>query len=137
MLGIIVAMSLMQASAQPATQPETNLWRNIKFGGTFEGYYQYNWNRPPDRVLVLRAYDTRSNTFGIQQAALVFDAAPDVEAGRRYGLRVDLQFGQAIETVQGSPANEPRPDVYRNVWQAVRSFVYPGVMIVVQAYFCK
>ena len=50
---------------------------------------------------MLRAYDTRSNTFGIQQAALVVDAAPDVEAGRRYGLRVDLQFGQATETVQG------------------------------------
>ena len=52
---------------------------------TLEGYYQYNWNRPPDRVNLLRAYDTRANTFGIQQAALVVESAPDVEAGRRYG----------------------------------------------------
>jgi Putative beta-barrel porin-2, OmpL-like. bbp2 len=137
LLGIIVAISLMQAGAQPATQAEPNVWRNIKFGGTFEGYYQYNWNRPPDRVLVLRAYDTRSNTFGIQQAAVVVDAAPDVEAGRRYGLRVDLQFGQATETVQGSPANEPRPDVYRNVWQAYGTYVFPVGANGLQADFGK
>ena len=47
-------------------------------------------------------------------------AAPNVDAGRRFGARLDLQFGQATEVVQGSPANEPRPDVYRNVWQVVR-----------------
>ena len=119
------------------TQSDENPWRNIKFGGTFEGYYQYNWNRPPDRVLVLRAYDTRSNTFGIQQAALVVDAAPDVDAGRRYGLRIDLQFGQATETVQGSPANEPRPDVYRNVWQVYGTYVFPVTENGLQADFGK
>ena len=54
------------------------------------------------------------------------DAAPDVEAGRRYGLRVDLQFGQATETVQGSAANEPRPSVYRNVWQAYGTYLFPS-----------
>jgi hypothetical protein len=108
-----------------ATQAPSGPWRNVKFGATFEGYYQYNWNRPPDRSLVLRAYDTRANTFGIQQAALVVDAAPDVEVGRRYGLRVDLQFGQATETVQGGAANEPRPNVYRHVWQAYGSYLFP------------
>jgi hypothetical protein len=114
--------------AQPpdaSQQTSPNPWRNVTFGATFEGYYQYNWNRPPDRSLVLRAYDTRGNTFGIQQAALVVDAPPDVDAGRRYGLRVDLQFGQATETVQGSPANEPRPDVYRHVWQAYGTYLFP------------
>jgi len=40
----------------------------VAFGATLEAFYQYNWNRPPDRVLLLRAYDTRANTFGIQQA---------------------------------------------------------------------
>ena len=103
-----------QPPAAEATPAPANEWANVKFGATFEGYYQYNWNRPPDRTLVLRAYDTRSNIFSIQQAALVVDAAPDVDAGRRYGLRVDLQFGQATETVQGGAANEPRPDVYRH-----------------------
>ena len=125
---------------QPATsssQVSEDPWRNIKFGATLEGYYQYNWNHPPDRSLVLRAYDTRGNTFGIQQAALVFDAVPDVAAGRRYGLRVDLQFGQATETVQGGSANEPRPNVYRHVWQAYGTYVFPVGAKGLQADFGK
>ena len=97
----------------------------VKFGVAFEGFYQYNWNEPYDRINLLRAYDTRANVFGIQQAAIVVDGAPDVAAGRRFGARVDLQFGQATETVQGSAANEPRPDVYRHVWQAYGTYVFP------------
>ncbi len=116
--------------ARPSTQtqaatPASVADAGIRFGATLEGYYQYNWNRPPDRVLLLRAYDTRANSFSIQQAALVVDAPPAADVGRRYGLRVDLQFGQATETVQGSPVNEPRPDVYRQVWQAYGSYVFP------------
>jgi hypothetical protein len=110
--------------AAPASA-EANPWRNVTFGATLEGYYQYDWNKPPDRVIPLRAYDTRVNTFGIQQAAFVVDASPDVEAGRRYGLRADLQWGQATETVQGSAANEPRPDVYRNIWQVYGTYLFP------------
>jgi hypothetical protein len=113
-----------QERPAPAANAAPNPWRNIVFGATLEGYYQYDWNHPPDRVIPLRAYDTRANTFGIQQLAFVVDAPPDVEAGRRYGLRADLQWGQATETVQGSPANEPRPDVYRNVWQAYGSYLF-------------
>jgi hypothetical protein len=79
-----------------------------------------------DRVNLLRAYDTRANTFSIQQTALVAELAPEVSTGRRFGARLDLQFGQATETVQGSPANEPRPDVYRHIWQAYGSYVFPG-----------
>ena len=126
-----------QPPTAPPPQTPLNPWRNVKFGGTFEGYYQYNFNRPPDRSLVLRAYDTRANTFGIQQVGLVVDAAPDVEAGRRYGLRVDLQFGQATETVQGGAANEPRPDVYRHVWQAYGTYLFPVGANGLQADFGK
>jgi len=100
-------------------------WDSVKFGATFERYYQYNWNKAPDRVLALRAYDTRANSFSIQQAALVVDSPAAVSDGRRYGLRVDLQFGLATETVQGSPANEPRPAVTRNIWQAYGSYLFP------------
>ena len=37
------------------------------FSATLEGFYEWNFNRPPDRINPLRAYDTRANTFGIQQ----------------------------------------------------------------------
>jgi hypothetical protein len=111
--------------AQPASQQESGPLAHLQFGVGFEGFYQYNWNRPYDRVNLLRAYDTRSNVFSIQQAVLIVESAPDVAAGRRFGARVDLQFGQATETVQGSPANEPRPDVMRHVWQAYGTYVFP------------
>ena len=39
-------------------------------------------------------------------------------------MRVDLQFGQATEALQGSAANEPRPDVYRHLWQAFGTYVF-------------
>ncbi len=97
----------------------------ISLSAALEGFYQWNTNRPPDRINLLRAYDTRANTFGVQQAALVIESAPNVEAGRRAGLRVDLQFGQATDTVQGNAANEPRPGVYRHMWQAYGSYVAP------------
>jgi len=142
--GLALILSLASlAGAQPAGEPQeggapapeapattddessSDPWRNITFGVTLEGYYQYNANRPYDRVNLLRAYDTRANVFSIQQAAIVVESAPKVDEGRRFGARIDLQFGQATETVQGSPANEPRPDVYRNVWQAYGTYVFP------------
>jgi hypothetical protein len=112
---------------QPAAQapPADDVWAHVKFGATFEGYYEYDGNRPDDRVIPLRAYDARANTFGIQQAALVVEDAPDVSSGQRFGLRLDLQFGQAVAVLQGSAANEPRPDLYRNVWQAYGTYVFP------------
>lgn len=126
---LLVDSARAQASETPsdadAQTPPTDPWRSITFGVTLETFYQHNWNRPPDRVLPLRAYDTRSNTFALQQAAIVVDAGPDVEGGRRYGARVDLQFGMATDTVQGNSANEPRPEAYRHLWQIYGSYVLP------------
>lgn len=91
----------------------------------FDGYYAYNFNHPFGRVNLLRAYDVLSNTFSLNQASVIFEHAPDVAAGRRFGMRLDLQFGQATETLQGNPANEPRPQIYRNVFQAYGTYVLP------------
>jgi hypothetical protein len=125
----IVGLAAPQAHAQSApdgsTASQSAPAPAINFGVTFEGYYQYNWNEPFDRVNLLRAYDTRANVFGIQQAAVVIESAANVDEGKRYGARVDLQFGQATATVQGNAANEPRPDVYRHIWQAYGTYVFP------------
>lgn len=90
-----------------------------------DGYYGYNFNRPTGRVNLLRAYDVLSNSFSLNQAALVMERAPDLAARRRLGLRLDLMYGQATETLQGSPVNEPRPQVYRPVFQAYGTYVVP------------
>jgi hypothetical protein len=128
-LGLLLAVAATARAADPdgADEPakEPGPFDDIQLGVALEGYYEYNANRPYDEINLLRAYDTRANMFGLQQAALVFELAPDVPAGRRFGGRVDLQYGQATATLQGSAANEPRPEVYRNLWQAFGTYVFP------------
>lgn len=98
--------------------------RDTTFNLTIDGYYGYNFNRPVGGINLLRAYDVSSNSFSLNQAALVIESAPNPEKGKRYGLRLDLQYGQATETVQGNAANEPRPQVYRPLWQAYGTYVF-------------
>ena len=88
-------------------------------------YYAYNFNHPVGRVNLLRAYDVLSNEFSLNQASIIFEHPPDLGAGRRWGGRLDLQFGQATDTLQGNPANEPRPQIYRNVFQAYGTYNIP------------
>ena len=90
-----------------------------------DGYYGWNFNRPVGRVNLLRANDVLSNNFSLNQIGLILERAPDVAAGRRYGGRVDLMFGQNTETLQGGAQNEPRPQVYRNLFQAYGTYVFP------------
>ena len=99
--------------------------RDTTFNVTLDGYYGYNFNKPIGRINLLRAYDVMSNSFSLNQAAIVIERAPNVEAGRRFGVRLDLQYGQATETVQGNAANELRPQVYRPVFQAYGTYVAP------------
>jgi hypothetical protein len=91
----------------------------------FDGYYGYNFNAPIGRANLLRAYDVSSNSFSINQANLVFENAPDPDHGKRFGARIDLQWGQATQTLQGNSANEPRPDIYRPLFQAYGTYVAP------------
>jgi hypothetical protein len=90
-----------------------------------DGYYAYNFNHPVGRVNLLRAYDVLSNNFSLNQASVIFDHPPDPAVGRRWGGRLDLQFGQATDSSQGNPANEPRPDIYRNIFQAYGTYIVP------------
>src|SRR5260370_9623690 len=90
---------------------------------TLDEYYAYNFNRPVGRVNALRAYDVLSNNISLNQANLVFERTPD--AGHPFGVRIDFQFGQATDTLQGNPLNEPRPQIYRNIFQAYGTYVAP------------
>ena len=95
----------------------------LNFG--MDGYYAYNFNQPPGRVNQLRAYDVSSNSFSINQANVIVERLPIASPGERFGGRIDLQFGQATETLQGSSANELRPQVWRNLFQAYGSYLAP------------
>ncbi|MDE3135993.1 MAG: outer membrane beta-barrel protein, partial [Acidobacteriota bacterium] len=101
-------VSQQAEGVQPAIAPEhraMNFLAGTTINLTLDGYYGYNFNSPVGRVNLLRAYDVSSNSFSLNQAALILDHAPDPDAGRRFGARVDLQYGQATETLQGSAVN--------------------------------
>lgn len=90
-----------------------------------DGYYTYNFNRPVGRINVLRPYDELSNSFTLNQAGVVFERTPDLAEGRRLGLRLDFMYGEATAALGGSPANEPRPQIYPNIFQAFGAYMVP------------
>ncbi|MGZ4853762.1 MAG: outer membrane beta-barrel protein, partial [Candidatus Angelobacter sp.] len=100
--------------------------RGTTINGALDGYYGYNFNQPLGRVNLLRAYDVSSNSFSLNQANMVIERAPDLDAKRRYDVRLDFQYGQATETLQGSAVNELRPQVYRPLFQAYGTYVFPA-----------
>lgn len=118
------------AGSAPAAGSATLLPGTLPGGATlnyyFDGYYEYNFNSPTGGVNDLRAYDVLSNVFSINQADFIFDLEPDLSDHRRWGFRTDLQFGQATATLQGNPAIEPRPEIYRNIFQAYGSYIVPA-----------
>jgi hypothetical protein len=116
------------AQSQPMSKEDRavfNFFRGTTMNGALDGYYGYNFNQPIGRVNLLRAYDVSSNSFSLNQAGLIIERAPDLDSRRRYGMRLDFQYGQATETLQGSAANELRPQVYRPLWQAYGTYVVP------------
>ena len=113
------------ASLTPEDRSTLDFLKGTTINAMIDTYYDYNFNQPIGRVNTLRAYDVLSNVFNLSQADLIVERAPDVSGGRRYGARIDLQFGQATETLQGNPANEPRPEIYRNIFQAYGTYVVP------------
>ena len=111
----------------PAAAPKqgADFLRGLTVNALLDTYYEFNTNSPVGRVNTLRAYDVSSNSFSLSQADVLLESAPDLSADKRYGVRIDLQFGQATAALQGNPANELRPDVYRNVYQAYGTYVFP------------
>ena len=106
-----------------ADAPTLTLFRGTTINFGVDGYYGYNFNQPVGRVNLLRAYDVTSNSFNLNQVNLIVEHLPTTEG--RVGGRVDLQFGQATETLQGSSVNEQRPQVWRNLFQAYGSYLAP------------
>lgn len=86
-----------------------DFFRDTTINLGLDGYYAFNFNQPVGRVNLLRAYDVLSNNISLNQASVIFEHAPDVDAGRRFGTRLDLQFGQATDTCRAiRPTNHGR-----------------------------
>src|SRR5580704_13486630 len=119
------SVSVEPATITPQDRKSLDFLRDTTINIGLDGYYEYNFNAPVGRVNLLRAYDVLSNSFSLNQASVIFERLPDVADGHRFGGRLDLQFGQATDTLQGNPTNEPRPDIYRNIFQAYGTYVVP------------
>jgi hypothetical protein len=107
----------------PEDRATLDFFRGTTLGFGLDGYYEYNFNDPIGGVNLLRAYDVTSNSFNINQADIIIEHLPTEK--ERVGGRIDLQFGQATETLGGSSANEQRPQVWRNLFQAYGSYLAP------------
>jgi hypothetical protein len=125
-----------QPQSPAALQPQTPtlsvddrdtlaFWRDPNINALVDTYYGGNFNRPLGGINLLRVNDVLSNSFNLNQAGVIFEHAPKVEERRRVGARLDLIFGQATESFQGSAVNELRPQAYRHIWQAFGSYVAP------------
>src|ERR1700678_640393 len=112
-------------SSSAASKQGADFLRGFTINALVDTYYEFNTNSPVGRVNSLRAYDVSSNSFSLSQADVLLESAPDLSADKRFGMRIDLQFGQATAATQGNPANELRPAVYRNVYQAYGTYVLP------------
>ncbi len=117
-------------AATPTPEPDPDLPTQTFFRATtinfgVDGFYAYNFNSPIGRQNQLRAYDLSSNSFTINQASFMVEHLPVAEPGKRFGGRIDLQYGQATQTLQGSPANELNPATFRNLFQAYGSYLAP------------
>jgi Putative beta-barrel porin-2, OmpL-like. bbp2 len=119
------AQAAQQNGVRSEDRQTLDFFRDTTINVGLDTYYAYNFNHPVGRVNLLRAFDVLSNEISLNQASVILEHAPDLNAGRRWGARLDLQFGQATDTLQGNPSNEPRPQIYRNIFQAYGTYVIP------------
>jgi hypothetical protein len=120
-----VSPAPVTAVTAPPNSEQHDFLQSTTIGFLLDGYYGYNFNDPIGRVNLLRAYDVSSNSFILSQADMVVDNEPDPANGKRWGLRLDLQVGQATASLQGNSANEPRANIYQNIFQAYGTYVLP------------
>ena len=108
--------------AKSTDQGLLNFFREVEVSGFIDGYYGYNFNKPADRINVLRNFDTRSNQFALNLAEIVTEKKPD-PLNSRIGFRLDLDYGPATDLVH---ATEPGgKDVYKVIQQAYGSYLAP------------
>jgi hypothetical protein len=90
-----VAAEAPKEQAIAASPSKLDFLHGATLNFALDEYYEYNFNDPVGRVNALRAYDVLSNNISLNQADVVFERAPDVSGGSPFGVRIDLQFGQA------------------------------------------
>ena len=102
--------------AVPSGQP-------IEMSGFVDTSYTYNFNEPQTRTNTLRVFDTRANSFMINNAELVVEKK--VSADSPTGFRVDLDFGTDSEVVGSVTAGLGTGDDELDIQQAYGEYLAP------------
>ncbi len=112
------------ASAPPASSTSiASLLGPTSLSGFVDGYYGLNLNHPSSGTTPYRAFDTRSDQFGLNLVELVLDKAPDAAASRT-GYHVAVGFGDAINSVNSTDAGGLGFDQYLK--EAYFSYLAPA-----------
>lgn len=96
----VVATSTPAATA-PSKVTIASLLGPTSVSGFVDGYYNYNFNSPSDRLNSFRVFDTTANNIALNMVELVVDKQPDAAASRT-GYHVALGFGQAMNVVNAT-----------------------------------
>jgi hypothetical protein len=87
--------------ARPAADAAPNFLRDVQANAFVSSGYNFNLNRPHDRLNPLRVFDSNANDFLLDVAELVLQK-PVAKIGD-FGFRVDLEAGSAIPVKTQSP----------------------------------
>src|SRR5687767_2759566 len=94
MMATLVCTALAQA---PQTPSGASFFDNIQLSGFVDGYYGFNFNRPPSRINALRNFDFNHNQFSLNLVELAIQRNPEP-----FGFRVDLSFGDTAKWVHAA-----------------------------------
>jgi hypothetical protein len=109
--------STPQETPAPAAAPAAaSVWSvgGIDFSGLIDGYYDFNANHPSTLNNQLRNFDEKANQFSLNMAKVTLSHDPDP-----VGIRFDIGFGRAFETIH---ASEQAPSIFQNIEQVYISF---------------
>jgi hypothetical protein len=105
-------------AAQSPAENHPSFFSKTAFGGFFDTYYDYNFNRPDSRKNGLRNFDVNHNQFSLNLIGLSADLPPDP-----LGFHIDINFGDTAKIVHGV---EPGgPDLYQFLKQGYASYKAP------------
>lgn len=99
-----------------------SFFRKTEITGFVDGYYGYNFNRPPGDSTPLRNFDIKHNQFALNLAELAFEKKPTSDS--RIGYRMDLDFGPATDLVHSFEPNGGE-ETFKHIQQGYLSYLAP------------
>jgi hypothetical protein len=100
----------MAPAPAPPSPSLSGLLGSTTLTGYVDTYYGYNFNHNPTATTTYRAFDYNAQTLGLNLVELMVDKGPSDDS--RYGYRVAVGYGQAINAVNAAEPGGPGFDQY-------------------------